>query len=68
MYMWKELDLNRILENRIAENPGIYVIKQVDRVMGLPVNHNIIYVGKTKNLKRLSIMILELLQSHLNLY
>ena len=49
---WNEANLERIRDSRIPKGPGVYVIKQVKRIMGLPVRHEIIYVGKTNSLQR----------------
>ena len=51
-YKWSETNLERIEEKSIPATSGVYVIKQVERIMGLPISHEIIYVGKSNNLQR----------------
>lgn len=51
-FKWSEVNLERVETDNVPTCSGIYVIKQVERVMGLPVSHEIIYVGKSNNLRR----------------
>lgn len=49
---WRSANLTRSQKGRIPSEPGLYVIKRVIRVLGLPMPKSIEYVGRTKNLKR----------------
>ena len=49
---WKAISLKKGLERHIPAEPGVYVIKSVRRVMNLPVTQELIYIGKSKNLRR----------------
>ena len=49
---WKSIGLKKGLERHIPDEPGLYVIKSVERFLGLPVKHEVVYVGKSENLRR----------------
>ena len=49
---WKSIGLKKGLERHIPDEPGVYVIKSVERYLGLPVKHDVVYVGKSENLRR----------------
>lgn len=51
-FEWFEVNLVRIEDGSIPMVSGVYVIKQVQRIMGLPISHKIIYIGKSNNLRR----------------
>lgn len=51
-FRWKYVELIKTQDFKIDDKSGIYVVKHVERVMGLPLVDKIIYVGQTKNLKR----------------
>lgn len=50
--IWKSIGLKKGLERHIPDVPGVYVIKSVERYLGLPVSHDVVYVGKSENLRR----------------
>jgi len=52
MFKWTEVALTKTAEFQVPNESGLYVIKDVHRVMGLPVIQEIVYVGKSKNLRR----------------
>lgn len=49
---WHSAPFKRARARQIPTIPGVYVIKEVGRVLGLPVAHRIVYVGKSLNLRR----------------
>lgn len=49
---WFSVGFQQAQKNRVTSGPGLYVIKKVNRVLGLPVSSVVLYVGRSKNLKR----------------
>ena len=49
---WKSIALKKGLERHLPAKAGIYVVKEVQRIMNLPVSQKFIYVGKSLNLER----------------
>jgi excinuclease UvrABC nuclease subunit len=40
------------MASSVPQDSGVYVITDVNRVMGLPTSINVLYVGKANNLRR----------------
>lgn len=49
---WRSVSFSRHGRESVPENPGVYVILRVTRVMGLPMQSEPIYIGKSKNLRK----------------
>lgn len=49
---WSFAELTRAQKGRLPTESGVYVIKRVSRVMGLPITKDIVYVGRSSNLQR----------------
>ena len=52
MVRWKDNKFNRALAGHVPQRPGVYAIVGVRRVMGLLTDVDVLYVGRTKNLRR----------------
>ena len=51
-HKWKHCKLRGNQAFRVEDLSGVYVVKKMLRVMELPLTEKIVYVGKSKNLKR----------------
>jgi excinuclease UvrABC nuclease subunit len=49
---WKNTGFFKSMASNVPLDSGVYVITDTNRVMGLPTNIDILYVGKAKNLRR----------------
>jgi excinuclease UvrABC nuclease subunit len=49
---WQNCNLSRNQAFKVKESAGVYVVKKVTRIMGLPLPEKIVYVGKSNNLQR----------------
>jgi len=49
---WRHVDYHRASGTYLPKMPGIYAVLRVKRTFGIPVNLNVLYVGKSKNLQR----------------
>ena len=48
---WRSAPYSRHGRESVPASPGVYAILRVNRVMGLPLLSEPIYIGKSKNLK-----------------
>lgn len=48
---WRSVPYSRHGRQVVPKLPGVYAIMRVSRVMGLPLQSNVIYIGKTENLR-----------------
>ncbi len=49
---WRSVSYSRHGRVSVPESSGVYAILRVNRVMGLPMQAEPIYIGKTKNLRK----------------
>lgn len=49
---WESILLAAALADFVPSAPGVYTIAAVHRVIGMPLNLEVLYIGKSKNLKR----------------
>ena len=49
---WKQLPFRSALAGDVPNESGVYVIADIRRVISLPVDVEIVYVGKSKRLRR----------------
>ena len=49
---WRAIQFLSVLTREVPESSGLYAISRVNRVMGLPIEKEVLYVGKSKNLRR----------------
>jgi excinuclease UvrABC nuclease subunit len=48
---WRSVSYSRHGRESVPESPGVYAILRINRVMGLPMLADPIYIGKSKNLR-----------------
>ena len=49
---WNNCKLMKSQDFKVTAKPGVYVVKKVTRILGLPLPEKIVYVGKSNNLQR----------------
>jgi excinuclease UvrABC nuclease subunit len=49
---WRTAHYGPGLENRIPARSGVYVLARTDRAFGFPTRIEVLYVGRSNNLKR----------------
>ncbi len=49
---WTNIKFSDSLALLVPKASGIYAIVEVNRVYGLPTGYRVLYIGKTKNLRR----------------
>lgn len=49
---WKNTRFFKSMASSVPQDSGVYVITDVNRVMGLPTSIEVLYVGKANNLRR----------------
>lgn len=52
MYKWQSTEMKPYANNQVPETSGVYALVENDRINGLPVGNRVLYIGKSKNLKR----------------
>ena len=48
---WRSVPFSRHGRNSVPNSPGVYVILRVNRLLGIPMHVEPIYVGKSKSLR-----------------
>ena len=49
---WKSIKLSSALADRVAAVAGVYALVGLRRIHGLPMDIRLMYIGKSKNLRR----------------
>ena len=49
---WKSIPFLPALGGSVPGEPGIYAVVRHPRVLGLPIEHRVLYVGRSRNLRR----------------
>jgi excinuclease UvrABC nuclease subunit len=49
---WRHIDYHSASGSFLPKMPGVYAVMRVKRAFGIPIDLNVLYVGKSKNLFR----------------
>ena len=52
VHSWNHTRYSQSIQQFVPDRPGVYMITETHRVFDLPLNIEILYVGKSNNLRR----------------